>query len=111
MIQGVNHADPVGIVIALLPQVPFALVAAAGLCYAVATRRRHPRVSLLAAIAFACLAGSIAIRAGIQLLLTAGSRPASLRELASQLAIWNSLAAGLLLVSIVLLAVAAFIRR
>jgi hypothetical protein len=111
MIQGVHSADAFGILTSLLPQVPFALVAVAGLWYAVATRKRHARVSLLATIAFACLAASIAIRAAIQLLLVGGSRPASMVELANQLALWSSLAAGLLLVSLVLLAVAAFLPR
>ena len=41
MIQGVHSVDPVGVLISLLPQVPFALVAVAGLWYAVAARKRR----------------------------------------------------------------------
>ena len=108
MIQGVNVPDALDIAIALLPQLPFAVAAVAGLWYALATRRRHPRVSTLAAIAFVCLGCSVAIRAGIQFMLLGGGRPI---DLAAQLALWGSLAGGLLFVSLVLLAVAAFLPR
>lgn len=50
MIQGVNVPDALGIAIALLPQLPFAVAAVAGLWYALPTRPRHPRVPTLAAM-------------------------------------------------------------